>query len=196
MSEYTPNSHKYHNEQKERAQKVTTGVVKTKKKSSVSKLADVFIAEDIGSVKSYVWTDVLVPAFKKTLYDAFTNGLDMLLNGATGRSYKKGSSGFVSYSDFSKREGNSPSEPKTRTRFSYDDIAFESRGEAEEVLTRMDEILATYKQVSIADMYDLAGISCPYTYNDYGWTNINNAEIVRTRDGDYIIKLPRVTPIK
>ena len=71
---------------------------------------------------------------------------------------------------------------------------FESRGEAEEVLTRMDELLSTYGVVSIADLYDLAGLTCPYTANNYGWTDIHTAQIVRIRDG-YVINMPRVMPL-
>ena len=58
----------------------------------------------------------------------------------------------------------------------------------------MDEIIDTYGIVTIADFYDLAGVTGDYTTNNYGWTNIRNAEVVRVRDG-YIIKMPKAMPI-
>ena len=70
----------------------------------------------------------------------------------------------------------------------------ETRGEAEDVLSRMDELIDTYGVVSVADLYDLVGISCNYTDNKYGWTNLRNAEPVRVRDG-YMLKLPKALPI-
>ena len=75
-----------------------------------------------------------------------------------------------------------------------DDIIFDNRGEAEIVLSRMDELIDTYGIVTIADLYDLAGVTGDYTTNNYGWTNIRSAEVVRVRDG-YIIKMPKAMPI-
>ena len=59
----------------------------------------------------------------------------------------------------------------------------------------MDEMMETYGQVRVADMYDLVGITGEYTDNNYGWTNIRNAEVVRVRDG-YKIKMPRALPLR
>ena len=78
--------------------------------------------------------------------------------------------------------------------YSYDDIIIDTRGEAEAVLSRMDEIMDTYGLVRVADLYDLVGVSGNPTDNSYGWTNIRNAEVVRVRDG-YKIKMPRAMPI-
>lgn len=51
----------------------------------------------------------------------------------------------------------------------------------------MDELIDTYKLVSVADLKDLVGITGNYTDNRYGWTSIRSAEVVRVRDG-YTIK--------
>ena len=51
-----------------------------------------------------------------------------------------------------------------------------------------------YGTVRVADLYDLVGVTGQYTDNNYGWTNIRNAEIVRVRDG-YKIKMPRALPL-
>ena len=58
----------------------------------------------------------------------------------------------------------------------------------------MDELIDTYGNVSVADLYDLVGKSSEYTDNKYGWTNLRNAEPVRVRDG-YMLKLPKPGPI-
>ena len=53
----------------------------------------------------------------------------------------------------------------------------------------------TYGIASVADLYDLAGITCrSYTANKYGWTDIRSAKVVRIRDG-YILELPRTVQI-
>lgn len=199
--DYKPNSHKFREDQttapneKKQIEKVVRGSVKTRPKRGVSKLADVFVSEDISNVKSHIMMDVIVPAVKKVISDIVRDGIDMLLYGDTRG--KQNSSSYISYRDYtnsntsSNRSINSPS----RTGYNHDDIILETREEAEEVLERMDELIEAYGVVSVADLYDLIGKSCNYTDNKYGWTNIRNAEPIQVRDG-YMLKLPKALPIK
>lgn len=202
-TDYKPNSHKYKQEQsapeeKRQVGKVVTGKVKTKKKNEIRKLADVFISEDVKNVKSYILMDVLIPAVKKAVSDVVTNGIDMLLYGGTGRSGKSYGGSKISYRNYydQKDDGRRYSDTsKTRARFDYDDIVFESRPEAEAVREEMNNVIERYGFVTVADMYDMAELSQPYTSNRYGWTNIRTAEVVRVREG-YILKLPKALPIE
>lgn len=201
MEDYKSNSHKSKEAQppveRKKLDKVVSGDVKVKKKSGVHKFTDVFISEDVSNVKSYILMDVLVPAIKKAVSDIVTNGIDMILYGGNGGPNKKRTNGgYISYNNYSdrRRDDHSYSTTTTRSGYSYDEISIPSRGEAEEVLTRMDELIDTYGIVSVADFYDLVGVSCDYTDNKYGWTNIRNAEVVRVRDG-YKIKLPKALPL-
>lgn len=200
MEEFKPNSHKYKEEQqdtsenRQKQEKIVNGPVKVKKKSGVSKLADVFISEDAGNVKSYILLDVIVPAIKNTIEDIVTNGIRMVLRGSTGD--RKGTSyaSKVSYNSYYNRRDERPSATRTRTGYSYDDIIFDNRGEAEAVLDRLDELIDTYKMASVADLYDLVGITGNFTDNKYGWTNIRSARVERVREG-YMIVLPKVLPL-
>ena len=202
MEDYKPNSHKSREEQQtakaseKKVEKVVSGSVKARKKSEIQKIADVFIMEDAEKVKSYILMDVLVPAVKKAVSDIVTNGVDMILYGETGRTKKNGTASRVSYrSCYDKREDRRDySSTRTRTGYDYDDVILDNRGEAEELLSRMDELISTYGLVSVADFYDLLGITGSYTDNKYGWTDIRNASVVRVRDG-YTIKLPRALPL-
>ena len=204
MDNFVPNSNKFKEEQKNKLverkerkpiSKVTKGKVKVKKKSELHKLADTFISEDVAKVKSYVIGDVLIPAIKKAISDIVTNGIDMILYGETGHS-KRSSSSRISYSKYydDRRDDRRSSTSASRSRYDYDDVIFETRDEAKEVLERMDELIDLYGVASIADFYDLAGITGNYTDNKYGWTNLASADVIRVRDG-YTIKLPRVRPL-
>lgn len=196
------NSHTARNEARQkqavegkRAEKVVQGKVKTKK-NDLRKIADVFISEDAANVKDHVLLDVLVPAIKKALYDIVVNSLDMTLFG--GRGGKRSTADKISYRDYnsiSKRDDRTYGSSRTNSGYSYDDIILETRGEAEAVLARMDEIMEEYDIVRVADLYDLVGVTGEHTDNKYGWTNIRNAEIERVRDG-YRIKMPRALPIR
>lgn len=200
MTEYKANSHRVKEEQKSKevVKKDIQPVAKakTKKKSEVKKFADVFIAEDITSVKDYIVNDVLIPAAKKAISDIITNGIDMILYGeAKGRDRRRDGGSRVSYTKYYERDRDRDYD-RTRTRrsvYDYDDIILDTRGEAEDVLNRMDDLIDAYGMVSVADLYDLVGISGNYTDNKYGWTNLRNAEVRRTRDG-YLLKLPKALP--
>ncbi len=201
MEEYRPNSNRFKEEQKDKErekkiEKIVTGEVKTRKKSKLSKLTDEFISEDAKNVKSYVFGEVLIPAIKKAISDIVTDGIDIILYGESKRGGKRSTADRVSYRNYYDRDSRSTRSDRVglSSGYSYDDIILNNRGEAEDVLNRMDELMDTYGLVRVADLYDLVGITGNYTDNKYGWTNIRNAEIVRVRDG-YMIKMPRAIPI-
>lgn len=202
MSELQPNSHKYRAEQKEkaatetpRAERVVKGVAKTKKKSEFSKLGGMFISEDAGNIKEYLLMDWLLPNVKK----AIVTCVDMLLNGGhtTYDSRSRGGArvSYSSYYDRDRRDDRGTSVSYARNRLDFDDLIFESRGDAEAVLDELFHCLNKYGVVRVADLYDAAGKTPPYTANRYGWMNLRNAEVVRVSGGDYIIKLPKAAPL-
>lgn len=201
MREYQPNSHKSKEEvavtetNKERkVRKVVSGNVKTKKNDK-RKLANIFISDEAANVKSYVFMDVLVPAIKKAISDIVTDGIDMILYGES-RDRKRKSSDKVSYRNYydDRRGDRKDSGYRSGSRFDYDDLVFDTRGEAEAVREEMLDVIDRYGFVTVADMYDMADLSAPYTSSKYGWTNIRTAEVVRVRNG-YILKLPKAMPI-
>lgn len=203
MSDYKPNSHKFKVEEKEasekKVEKVISGTAKVRKKNAGRKFADVFISEDAANVKSYVLMDVIVPAIKDVLSNVVKDSVDMILFGGTNRDRKRSgsNSSYVSYNRYSDRRDDRRYESRSTisSRYNFDDITVDTKGEAEEVLDRMDELIDTYGMVTVADLCDLVGISCEYTDNKYGWTNLRNARTVRVRDG-YMLDLPKVILLK
>lgn len=200
MEEYRSNSNRSKAEQKEREKRVdkpvVTGKVVTKKPSALRKITGEFISEDAKNVKSYVFGEVLIPAIKKAISDIVTDGIDIILYGESRKGSKRSSADRVSYRNYYDRDSRSARDTRSSigSGYSYDDIVLSTRGEAEDVLARMDELIDAYQLVRVADLYDLVGITGNYTDNKYGWTNIRNAEIMRVRDG-YMIKMPRAVPI-
>ena len=199
IGNYQPNSHKAKAEANEPAEKkiekVITGNVKTKKKGDMHKLSDVFGGKDGAEVKEYLVSDVLVPGIKKIVWEIVTGAFDMILFGGTGHAKKNTNAGYVSYNNYSsRREPSRDARPQARTRYSYDDLVLETRGDAEDVMDRLGEALEEYGMVTVADMYDAVGLSCNYTDNKYGWTNLRDAQIVRVRDG-YMLKMPPAHPL-
>lgn len=202
MAEYPNNSHSAREQRPEAAQtekkleKVVSSGVKTRKKSEVKKFAGVFVPEDAESVKSYILMDVVVPGIKNAIADV----VSIMLFGDSGRLGRGGGRGGskISYQKYYRDDRDDRRDygrPRTAAGFDYDDILFETRGDADMVLDQLESCIANYGVASVADLYDLAGITCrSYTANKYGWTDIRTAKVIRVRDG-YIIQLPRTVQI-
>ena len=158
MENYPSNSHKTREQNTDKkVEKVVSGKTSTKKKSGIRKLSDTFLSEDVSNVKSYIFSEVLLPAAKKLVSDIVTNGTNMLLYGEIKN--KKGNSSKVSYSRYYDDRSRDYRSPVVRNNFDYDEIIFETRGDAEAVLDAMYDILNQYKVVSVAELYDLASIT-------------------------------------
>lgn len=200
MANYPGNSHKSKDENTKPAgekqiKKLVTKPAKTKKKGEFRKFAEEFIVDDVKNIKSYVLTDVLIPTIKDTIWDIFTNTLDMFLfNGSKDHRKSRKASPKISYRDYYDSKNDRGRKYDVRERFDFDDLEFDSRGEADAVLTGMLETIDNYGVVTVSDMYDMADVTAPYTGNRYGWTSLRNAEVVRVRNA-YIIKLPKAKPI-
>ena len=203
---YTPNSHKYKEQQKAAAanteEKHVTKVVKNPAKTKtneVRRLADIFISEDVSNVKEYILMDVLVPAIKKAIYDIVTNGIDMFLYGGKGGNRGGSNVAKVSYGNYYSQKNNVVSNRgsesnKSDNVFRYEDLVFDNRGDAEAVKQQLQESVAKYGIVNVGDLYEYAGLEAPYTAQKYGWMDLRSAEVQRYR-GNYILKLPKAMPI-
>jgi len=203
MEEYKSNSNrskeekKISNKEEKRAEKIVTGIVKKRKKSGLSKFTEEFISEDAKNVKSYVFGEVLMPALKKAISDIVTDGINIILYGESrGGSNRRSQVDKVSYRNYYDRDYkiNRESRPSYNSGYSYDDIILSTRGEAEDVLMSMEDLIDKYGLARVADFYDLVGVTGNYTDNNFGWTNLVSATIIRVRDG-YIIKMPRAIAI-
>ena len=206
MEDLKPNSHQYNKDMEEsnekKVEKIVSEPVIRKKKSLGRRFIDIFISEDVGDVKSYLLYDVLVPAIKENIADAINGAIGMIFFGEVSRrmagrnaSNQRGNS-KVNYGGYfnggNDRRERMPRSYREETykKSSTDDIIIASRADAEQVLDEMYELLDTYKQVTVADFYDMLDISSEFTDHKYGWTDLRGARVVRARDG-YRIELPR-----
>lgn len=201
MDDYRPNSHKYREEQRaseerQKVGKVVSGTVKSKKKSGMQKFADRFISEDADNLKSYISEDIIIPGIKNIIEDIVIKGIRILLRGQTGSRKDSNIPGTrVSYRDCYDRDSRSNNYIRANSsRYSYEDVIFDNIADAKEVLSKMDEIVDTYKMVCVADLYDLVGITASTTDYKYGWTDIRSARVESTREG-YLLKLPKALPL-
>ena len=199
MAEYLSNSNKSREAKAEpvaekKISPVVNGTATVRKKTGLGKLAGSIIVEDARSVGSYILTDVLIPALKKSIDDIVSNGIHMMLYGKAAESRNSSTISRVSYSGYYQRKSEEPLRAGSSSSvFEFEDIVFPTRGDAEAVLTAMEDIIDQYQAVSVGDLYELSKVPSPnYTVNKYGWTNLRSAQVVRCRDG-FIIQFPKAT---
>ena len=145
MEDYKPNSHKLKEEREaslpeKKVEKIVSGSVKSKKKNGIQKITDVFIPEDVDNVKTYVFEDVIVPAVKDIILDTVRAFLG--IDKKSGRNSNASKVAYRSYYDKDNRRDSNAT--RIRTGYDFDDIILDNRGEAEDVLARMDELIDTY----------------------------------------------------
>lgn len=211
--ELSPNSHKYHEEQKaaeerQKVESVIDGEAGKKKPSKTKKVKEALIG-DAEEVKSYLLWDVLIPAVKDTMVDlikAFAEGIFHSAGSGSRNQYvqRNGQRSYVSYSSYGDGRRNSryryydgPGErPRaqgsynSRAALDFDEVLYKKRSDAEKVMNAMARKTVECGMVSVADMYEYSKLDSAYTDIEYGWYEIDGAYVDRVRDG-YVIRLPR-----
>ena len=162
-----------------------------KKRSKFKEFLGSFIFNDKESIRTSIFGDLVVPLIKDAIYGMVGIILDGRIYGGRNDSRRR-SGERVSYNRMYDDKGPERGYG-ARASFNYDEIIVRSIGDANAVFDEMEDTIEQYGFVSIAQAYEIAGIkeTAPFSYHKWGWTTIKGAEPVRTRDGCYILKLPR-----
>ena len=167
-----------------------------KKDSWIEKAAKWFISEDVDDIKSYLIFDLIIPGIKDVTFDL----VEMILFGEKSNRKRRGSS-KVSYSGYyDRKERRSRSKSRSRDRedkdtsTDYKDIIVEDRGDAEDIVDRMQDLIDRNGKASIADLLDLVNLPSNFADVDWGWTNPRSISYRRVRDG-YKIDVDRIKDI-
>lgn len=186
------------NEEPKQITKVVNNA-KVRKQGMLRRLGNAIVEDSVENAKQEAFGKIIVPGFKSLIFDTFTEVLSIILfsDGRDG-GYRPRSGGIsrrgdrTSYRDYYDRKDKRDS-GRRDTRdipFDPDDIVVDTRAEAHMVLDEMDHIIQKYGQASVADFYDVVGVTSDWTDNRYGWTNIRNASIKPVRDG-FMLVMPR-----
>lgn len=193
-------------EKKEKkVEKVVEGNVVQRKKPLGRKIAETFSGDDARSVGRYLLFDILVPNMKDLVFDLIRGGAERSLYGTDqGRRPKGSGPRRVQYdrmftgstrSDLDRPGGVRNMSSRARATHDFDDIILEDRGEADEILERLDDLVKDYEVATVADLYDLVGIGSNIQDEAWGWTSLRGSSVTPVRGG-YLLNLPRTEPIK
>lgn len=205
-----PNSDKYRREkaaeQTREIRKVETKGAKIRKRGLGSRLVDTFIKEKPEEVRKYIIKEVVVPAIMDTIYDSVMSALGMTFwQKADRRRPSSGSSlgsKFTNYSAISQpsiRKERTPAYGGSKGSLkSFDNLVFDSKGEAEDVRDSMIEALDRYGYLTVLEFYDIAQVTVDnFTDQNWGWKrdSIGQMKILGDSANGYYINLPRCEPL-
>lgn len=204
MQDLKPNSYKYKEEQEKqdrtdaekKIEPIVSGRVRTKKKGFFQKAIDLVRPEDVTDIHTSMLEDVLIPVFKDTVRDM----VDVMLYGekrGTRTCNNRGGT-KISYREWYDRQNNRRDYNQVQAKASYEllELIFNTRSEALDVLKTMDDIIARYGTISVAEYYELSGVQHNYTDRSYGWKDIRKADTVSVRGGGFTIRMPRPVPLE
>lgn len=205
-SKMTPSS------EPKKVERVITGEVVLRKRPWTKRALDAFFGGNPHGVGGFVVAEVLLPAFREVFVEALNSAVERMVYGESSRSspgrrgpYSSSSqrSGYVQYNRFATSQQSNrfardePRDLGRRPRGTHDtdEILFQTRAEAQEVLTRMYDLLNEYEQVTVSDLYSMVDITGNYTDETLGWLDLRGTEIMKVRGG-YILDLPPKVELK
>ena len=187
-----------------RVEKVIDGRVTRQKKSFWRRTKEFFRPQEDIRVGEYIVFDILIPSFKDMVVDSVTSGLERKFYGEVRPHYRRPSSryggGHTPYHQMSKSPSSRRTEQHGMTRrgrqtHDFDELVFESRVQADEVLAQMENLIQRYEVASVSDLLHLAGEQPSYVDKKWGWVDLYGASTQRVRGGGYLLNLPRPEPI-
>jgi hypothetical protein len=210
VMDYPSNSHKPKTEKIEpkKVERVIASDVVRRKKPLSKRFLETFVSGDARGVWNSVAFDILIPAAKDMVVDAGQEAIQRSIYGdssrSRGRASKRGGGdsllGHFAYNRISSmREPRSRDEPRNvthrgRATHNFDEIILASRVECEHVIDRLFDLVNRYENATVADLYDLVGVTGNYTDEKWGWTDIRGAGVTRVRNG-YLLDLPKPEPL-
>lgn len=184
-------------EEQERPQleRVVVGKVAQKKKTPGQRFMETFFDNgDAKTVGLTILREVVKPAIKEMFFNSIRDGLSMFLWGDT-RASRNDSRGngiirdYTRYSSYSYSSGYVPDSRPADSSPKYNNLIFERRADAEDVVYHLRDSLNRYDSVTIMNLYELVGIGTNSQHNKWGWTDLTNVRIRHVRDG-FLLELP------
>lgn len=174
---------------------------KVQKKSAIKEALRTFFAQDLPEIAEHLIIDVAIPAAKNAITDMVTQGIQQLMYGEVDPR-RRSTSGYTSYSSRSDRgrgyyetrrtERREPRQPKPTN---VEDLVFDTRGDAVDVIEFIADSVEQYGQVSVADLMSSVGIQPRYTDERWGWTTTDAFEIRQIREG-WLVSADHPEPLK
>jgi hypothetical protein len=178
------------------------GTAKPVGRPSTKRFFGFLFAESPRDLGRKIGREIVVPRLKASFEEAANGFLSGMLWGGGNRpasgivpgtvihggtNYRQISTGAASSLDQARQATVHHS---TTSSGNYKDVCCPSQQLAEQLLAKMYDLWNQYRLVTVADLYETAGLTPAPSDNSYGWTSIDGARIVKAREG-YVLEMPR-----
>lgn len=184
-------------------EKVINGETIVKDKSLISKIL-AHAGTDTDDLMTYLINDVAVPKLKDLLSDLVDKGSKRIIYGKSNVRSASGNGVTYNYNGISSKSSTviSPSNRSTtvaltQSQDSYDDksIILSDRVDAEKILNSLRGRIAEFGVASVSNLYQFMGRATTFTDRNWGWTNLDSADIVSVKEG-WLLKLPKAKSLR
>ena len=161
-----------------------------------------FYADDASKIGQHILIDVVIPAVKKLVVDGVNGILNMIFyNSGSMTGSGSAPASRITIGGRSSNEYHSASKSTTvreaaERAYDLDYVIVKDMGAAEDVIRQMQLIIDQYDTVRASEFCALAGITAPYTYQDYGWDSAAVAQKIPLLDGRVKIQMPKAKFLK
>jgi hypothetical protein len=170
---------------------------------------EVFFTGDFRTAIGYGVTHVVIPAIQDTILDVINVSMSRLIlgdsraRGARTNFTRPNPSGNMDYAGISRgpyRGDDRPPQPRqisqsARSRNSFNEIIIPDRGEAEDVIDRLYDLISQYDVALVADLFAMTGIQASHTDQKWGWRDLEGVHLRRHGSGGYALQLPAPEPL-
>lgn len=183
---------------------VVSGGAARRKKSLRKQFSETFVAGDAKTAIRYGFLEVFMPSSRDMVYEVFMQVLERLMYGGDGRRRgstrpQAGNLGYVAYNRYSAAPSRQDGPQRVlsrqaRSKFNFDEIVIDDRVEAEEVIDQLHELVSRYDSATVADLYELVGLTSTHTDHRWGWKDLHGSGVSRVRGG-FLLDLPEPEPL-
>ncbi len=168
----------------------------TLKKSKMNSLGKSIIQGSITDAITSAFTELIIPAGRDLLFNVIISVSQTLVYGESEPPSTSNGVNRIPYSSISNynRVGRPTSRVQKIRQRPEDGFIFERKSDADTIIEELREACDSFGVVTVQALYEICDKTAPYTANKYGWMNLNDARVERTRDG-YVLKLPRSMPL-
>jgi hypothetical protein len=184
----------------EKAEKIITGKVITRKPPWYKRVARSMVADDAQSISDYIITDVFVPAIKNLIADIVGQGTNRVLFGSARNRRSvldRGRPGLRTQYEryYDDREPRRMLSRESRARHDFNDVILPTRTEAIDVVEALIQRVERYGSASVSDLYDFVGVTGSFADQRWGWTDLRTAD-TRQVAGGWLLDLPLPDPLR
>ena len=146
----------------------------------------------------------IIPSIRSGIHGLIIEIIDGWFDDDTDKKRHASSGSYISYSRYSdsdrtrsrskKRNEEDSRDRRSKAEPAFCEIEFDSMAEARNVLDALDDTLAEYHILSMAEAYAAADLTPVYTDYNYGWKDISKAYI-RREGRKFRLVMPKAQPI-